>query len=1307
MNREEVLRNVFDWDTTQTPFSSVDPMTLSSILSAEYQATLERCPDLCDILSLSLHSASNHPYECLPSYLLRENCHDMLFINDDTDVLIFDTGASVNVSNSASDFISWDDDLSSLPTLQGISAKTNVEGSGIVQWSLVNDQGNIQSIRVPAYYVPGAKVRLLSPQRFIGEDPTRSLTMNRHEMKFHFNPSSSVTLTDGSNKKLPMVPLLVGDSKKTYALNTNLPKMDVLNPVNQNISVYEKEVLAWHYKLGHFHLPWIERLSRTRKGDSSPCIVVRSSRPKGTLKVMCKACKLSKASRTPEQVSIKQPIPEKEMALQRDVIRVGAKVSTDQFVSAVRGRQYHTQGKEGEGQKFTGGTIFIDISSGYMGINNQVSLKAFETINSKRRFEREMGLYGHIVQKYLGDNGVFRSREFQAELQKRQQTIEFCGVGAHHQNGVAERAIRTISDSARTMIIHAAIKWPEEVDISLWPMAVDYAVYLYNRMPGRLSDVAPIEQVSGQRLDLGELRMARVWGCPVYVLDPKRQDGKKLPRWVPRARKGQFVGRSRSHASTVGLIRNLKTGNISTQFHTVYDDYFTTVGATEENIALTNTWPHLFQFSYEDSIEGNENSESIPSLENEWLNENEIEKFNRERKLRLIPRHTTIPMPRHPSSIDPAPPSNDNDLEIRNNVQETKESDSDGEGNQNPEGAVRQNPRRKLRGINRRYHGEEFINMIGKERSEYLSESTNLTFLNMLEHLIEQSHRISIDLQTRNIETAMAYSIDEFNILHNWYPLYLASKVSSEDNPTLHQAMSSPERHGWIEAMEKELNSLEQMSVFIEVDRSEASQYNILDSTWAFKRKRLPDGSVRKLKARLCVRGDQQIAEIDFFETYAPVVQWGTVRMLLIIAIATGMVSKQVDYTNAFVHAPMENTVYVELPPLYGKQNKIWRLKKSLYGLRQSPLNFFQHLKRNLEHRKWRASAIDPCLFFKGQLICLVYVDDCLFFGNTMEAIDEEIKLLKEKKPDSFKLEEENDVAGFLGILMEKRENGKLELKQTGLIKRILDMMGLEDSTSKSTPAEKAPLKKDEFGPPCTEGWNYRSVVGMLMYLATNSRPDIAFAVNQCARFSNNPRRIHEVALKRIGRYLNGTKDNGMIIKPNKELRLDLYADADFAGLFTKEDAEDPTSVRSRAGWLVTLGDIPVIWKSKLMTEIALSTMEAEYMALSFGMRELIGNRQLIQEIQKHIDIPRNPISNVSRVFEDNEAALKQAGTTLPRLSPRTKHIGIKYHWFKSKIQVGEIELLPIDTKLQKADIFTKRLVTAEFEHKRNLVLGW
>lgn len=131
---------------------------------------------------------------------------------------------------------------------------------------------------------------------------------------------------------------------------------------------------------------------------------------------------------------------------------------------------------------------------------------------------------------YLGDNGVYKSNEFRNELRLRGQEIELCGVGAHHQNGIAERAIRTVSESARTMMLHASIHWPGTVTLDLWPMAVEYAAYLYNVMPNMQTNTAPIELLTGSRMTGVEIRNSRVWGCPVYVLDPKIQDGNKLPR---------------------------------------------------------------------------------------------------------------------------------------------------------------------------------------------------------------------------------------------------------------------------------------------------------------------------------------------------------------------------------------------------------------------------------------------------------------------------------------------------------------------------------------------------------------------------------------------------------------------------------------------------------------------------------------------------------------------------------------------------------------------------------------------------------
>eukprot|EP00733_Pompholyxophrys_punicea_P000483 Pompholyxophrys_punicea_v1_NODE_136_length_3267_cov_3.636364.p3 type:complete len:181 gc:universal NODE_136_length_3267_cov_3.636364:718-176(-) len=180
-----------------------------------------------------------------------------------------------------------------------------------------------------------------------------------------------------------------------------------------------------------------------------------------------------------------------------------------------------------------------------------------------------------------------------------------------------------------------------------------------------------------------------------------------------------------------------------------------------------------------------------------------------------------------------------------------------------------------------------------------------------------------------------------------------------------------------------------------------------------------------------------------------------------------------------------------------------------------------------------------------------------------------------------------------------------------------------------------------------------------------------------------------------------------MIIAPTHDLSLDLYADADFAGLWNSETRDDPISVKSRSGYLVTLGGTPVVWSSKLQTEIALSTQEAEYIALSTGMRELIPLHRLIAELAESLGIEREQVSKVSAVWEDNQAALQLASSGLPKMTPRTKHIAVKYHWFKSKLQPGQVEFRKIDTKIQKADIFTKGLDIRPFAEKRKLMIGW
>lgn len=211
-----------------------------------------------------------------------------------------------------------------------------------------------------------------------------------------------------------------------------------------------------------------------------------------------------------------------------------------------------------------------------------------------------------------------------------------------------------------------------------------------------------------------------------------------------------------------------------------------------------------------------------------------------------------------------------------------------------------------------------------------------------------------------------------------------------------------------------------------------------------------------------------------------------------------------------------------------------------------------------------------------------------IFFSLEEDAIDDVIASLRTGRQVKgvqskdglmkFKLNVEEDYAGFLGIDIVKKDDGTIELLQTGLIDRILAVLDLDGErvATKATPALTETLGKDIDGPPRKDLWNYASVVGMMLYLASNSRPDIAFAVHQSARFTHCAKLVHEQAIKRIARYLKGTRDKGLRFQPTKDLSLELYADADFAGLWNSEDSQDPTCVKSRSGHVVTIGGVPV-----------------------------------------------------------------------------------------------------------------------------------
>ena len=246
----------------------------------------------------------------------------------------------------------------------------------------------------------------------------------------------------------------------------------------------------------------------------------------------------------------------------------------------------------------------------------------------------------------------------------------------------------------------------------------------------------------------------------------------------------------------------------------------------------------------------------------------------------------------------------------------------------------------------------------------------------------------------------------------------------------------------------------------------------------------------------------------------------------------------------------------------------------------------------------------------------------------------------------------------------------------------------------KATPAEHAPLTKDDDGPEALGDYNYVSVVGMLLYLSGHSRPDIAYAVNCCARYMFHAKHSLKKALKRIGRYLKTTRNRGLVLNPvcghdgvADILQVDDYPDADFAGMYGYEQPTDPASAKSRTGFIINVANCPVLWLSKLQTETALRTMESKIVSLSHSCKELFPMMDMVAVLGPAIGIPAGPTTMRVSIHEDNAGALILAQKLPPEYTPRSKHYHTKTIWFREEVVKCGIKLLKIPTVGQQGDL--------------------
>ena len=535
---------------------------------------------------------------------------------------------------------------------------------------------------------------------------------------------------------------------------------------------------------------------------------------------------------------------------------------------------------------------------------------------------------------------------------------------------------------------------------------------------------------------------------------------------------------------------------------------------------------------------------------------------------------------------------------------------------------------------------------------------------------------LDIPIATRKgVRSCTQHPISKFVSYGRLSPSYQAfvSNLASVSIPNhVEDALTNPK---WKHAMIEEMKALHKNSTWelVELPRG----HKTVGCKWVFTIKHKADGSIERYKARLVAKGYTQTYGVDYEETFAPVAKMNTVRILLSLAANLNWPLHQFDVKNAFLHGDLAEEVYMNIPPRFEDiktKGKVCRLKKSLYGLKQSPRAWFERFTQAMLKYGFKQSQGDHTLFIKhstqGKVTALVvYVDDIVLTGDDMGDIHE----LKTYMAKEFEIKDLGNLKFFLGIEV-ARSNQGIFISQRKYVLDLLQETGMLGSKACDTPIEANQKLGDDPDGAVVDKGRYQRLVGKLIYLS-HTRPDIAFAVSVVSQFMHAPRQSHYDAVLRILRYLKSAPGKGLFFGIHNHIQVEGYTDADWAG--------SATDRRSTSGYCTFVGGNLVTWRSKKQSVVSRSSAEAEFRAMSQGICELLWIKILLRDL--------NIMSLDSmRLYCDNKAAISIAHN--PVQHDRTKHVEIDRHFIKEKLSSGVICTPFVKSSEQLADVFTKGL---------------
>lgn len=515
----------------------------------------------------------------------------------------------------------------------------------------------------------------------------------------------------------------------------------------------------------------------------------------------------------------------------------------------------------------------------------------------------------------------------------------------------------------------------------------------------------------------------------------------------------------------------------------------------------------------------------------------------------------------------------------------------------------------------------------------------------------------------------------------------LAAAVQNLGDPlTMEEAYTSSDAAKWRAATNEEYQSLIKNGTWSLTDLPPGRQP--ITNKWIFKTKYDQDGKVSRHKARLVVHGFSQVYGQDYTETFAPVAKFTTMRIVLAIAAQENFHLQQLDVKMAFLNGEIDEDIYMIQPQGYikpGQESKVCKLHKGIYGLKQSGRKWFERFEKSLKKLGFAKSSSDPSLYIHtrgtSSVILLVYVDDILMASNSEHLL----RVIKQLLTSEFEMTEMGEPSYLLGVQIKRDKiKGILTLNQAKYVEDMLVKFKMQDAHPSSTPLTSGiKLERPDNDLTLSKAEKtelaaipYREAVGTLIYLTCLTRPDLAFPVHMVSQFMSSYRTDHWGQVKKIFRYVKGTKHYGLTYRrTQKPKQLEGYTDSDWGS--------DPVTRKSVAAYLFLLAEGPISWLCKKNQSVCLSSTESEYKALTLACKEAVWCRRCLDDLGKQQQEP-------TVIYCDNSGAT--ALTNNPVFHARTKHIAVHHHFIRDMVAENQVRVYYISTKRNLADVLTKGL---------------